>query len=450
MKARNPAVTQATQAQIEQLQSLGWYHSLELPGGGVIQGLQSLDQLRWRVRQFPIPDDLHGKRVLDIGAWDGWFSFEMEKRGASVVAVDSAKSEKLLAGRDLLGSHVEYHVASVYDLRPSDFGRFDIVLFLGVLYHLKHPLLALERVCALCSDLACVESFVTDDDASLFAKPAMEFYETTELCGQFDNWVGPNLACVMAFCRAAGFARVSPGSVVDNRAHITCWRTWDQPAGGGPAPFVVAVENSTTAGQVFSEASDDYISVWFKVSEGSLTEGEVFPEVGGFAVRPVLLNNTGGDGWRAIVKLPPGIGAGWRDVRVRVRGSAWSNTVSIGVDIGDDERRRQGAVTDVRAEDFRIEIVADGKTWERNQVRIRPGACVSLWVRGLPGGCGRADVVVRLGDHELPSAFVSEVDPQGLRQVNALLPGGLAPGRQMLRVAARAWITPGVSVEIVG
>src|ERR1035441_7648329 len=132
MKAGNPAFTDETRRQIERLQALGWYHSIELPTGEVIRGFQSVEQLRLRVRQFPIPEDLTGKRVLDIGAWDGWFTFEMERRGASVMAVDAVRSEKFLRARELLGSRAEYVVADVCDLRPADLGYFDVVLFLGV------------------------------------------------------------------------------------------------------------------------------------------------------------------------------------------------------------------------------------------------------------------------------------------------------------------------------
>ena len=87
-KARDSAATSEIRKQIASLEALGWYHSIQLPGGEVIPGLQTLEQLRKRIAQFPIPQDLRGKRVLDIGAWDGWFSFEMERRGAEVVAVD--------------------------------------------------------------------------------------------------------------------------------------------------------------------------------------------------------------------------------------------------------------------------------------------------------------------------------------------------------------------------
>ena len=82
-------LTADVQRQNNELARLGYYHSIELPDGRVIPGFQSIETQRSRIAQFPIPQDLRGKRVLDIGAWDGWFSFEMERRGASVVAVDA-------------------------------------------------------------------------------------------------------------------------------------------------------------------------------------------------------------------------------------------------------------------------------------------------------------------------------------------------------------------------
>src|SRR5687767_5410159 len=72
----------------QKLASMGWWHSFELPDGTVIEGVCPLDGLRNRLAQFPIPQDLRGKRVLDIGAWDGFFTFELEKRGAEVLAID--------------------------------------------------------------------------------------------------------------------------------------------------------------------------------------------------------------------------------------------------------------------------------------------------------------------------------------------------------------------------
>ena len=86
------------------------------------------------------PADLRGKRVLDIGAWDGFYTFEMERRGAHVVALDLFRNEKFLLARDLVKSKAEYVVGDICRLSSKDLGRFDIVLFFGVLYHVKHPL----------------------------------------------------------------------------------------------------------------------------------------------------------------------------------------------------------------------------------------------------------------------------------------------------------------------
>jgi hypothetical protein len=80
--------------------------------------------------------------------------------------------------------------------------------------------------------MACIESLVIDDPPSN-AAPMMEFYEGTELAGGFDNWVGPNTACLMAFCRTAGFTRVELGEVADYRAHVVAYR--DINGAGDPA-----------------------------------------------------------------------------------------------------------------------------------------------------------------------------------------------------------------------
>ena len=142
----------------------GWWHSFELPDGTVIEGANELEGQKRRIGQFPIPHDLRGKRVLDIGAWDGWFSFEMERRGAEVMAIDNWDNPRFHEMHAILGSRVDYRQMDMYDLTPDRIGRFDIVLFMGVLYHLKHPLLALERVCALTTDLAAVDSFVLREE----------------------------------------------------------------------------------------------------------------------------------------------------------------------------------------------------------------------------------------------------------------------------------------------
>jgi SAM-dependent methyltransferase len=132
--------------------AIRWYHTIDLGGGVVTRGV---DDSPMRLARARLPESLHGLTVLDIGAWDGFFSFECERRGAArVVAADhfswhgsgwGTKAGFLLA-REALGSRVEDLDIDVMDLTPERVGTFDVVLFLGVLYHLRHPFLALEQV----------------------------------------------------------------------------------------------------------------------------------------------------------------------------------------------------------------------------------------------------------------------------------------------------------------
>ena len=184
-----------------------------------MEGVNSLDAQKARIAQFPIPADLTGKRALDIGAWDGWFTFELERRGAQVVAIDRWDNPRFREMHAALGSHAEYRQMNVYDLDPAKLGRFDVVLFLGVLYHLKHPLLALERVCSVTDDLAAVESFALTDrflpGMQVEQHSLLRYFERDEFGGQFDNWFAPTPRCLVEMCRTAGFARAELASVHD-------------------------------------------------------------------------------------------------------------------------------------------------------------------------------------------------------------------------------------------
>jgi tRNA (mo5U34)-methyltransferase len=144
----------------------------------------------------------------------GSTSFEAERRGASrVLATDSfawtSYQENGKAGFELarneLGSRVEDTEIDVLDLSPDRVGRFDLVLFLGVLYHMRHPLLALEKVASVAKDQLIVETHV---DMLAIDPPAMAFYPGTELNNDPTNRCGPNPAMVHALLKAAGFRRV--------------------------------------------------------------------------------------------------------------------------------------------------------------------------------------------------------------------------------------------------
>lgn len=424
------------------MRELGWYHSIELPDGEILEGLIPVERLRWRLAQFPIPQDLRGKRVLDIGAWDGWFSFEMEKRGAEVVAVDFTSQTRFRVAKELLGSKVEYRTADICRMTPAEWGKFDIVLFLGVLYHVKNPVLALENVCALSRDLACVESFVTDDGSENL--PRMEFYEGTELRGQFDNWVGPNMACLLAFCRTAGFARVEPGVIRDERAHVTCWRNWEASGAlAGKAPYITCIENAVTRDHEFAKDTDEYAGIWFESEFPDLTIDNVYPAIGSYGARPVGVSAAGSSGWHLIVKVPPGLDAGYHRVRLRAKDGEWSNTAQIAVGIPVAERRRRPAAVTGAGGNWTVTSVTDSRTYELNRVKLGDGSAVSVWVKGLAEETNRGDVMVRLDGTDLPAIYV------GGGQVNAILPTGIHPGKAFAQLVVNEEESAVIEVELV-
>jgi len=191
---------------------LNWFHSIDLGHGIVTPGR---DNSARKVARLQLPESLAGKTVLDVGAWDGFFSFEAERRGAArVLATDSycwsdprswGNKRGFDLAREVLASKVEDQVIDVLDLSPGNVGMFDVVLFLGVLYHMKHPLLALERVASVTRELLVLETAVDMLDCR---RPAMAFYAGDEFGLDATNWCGPNPAAVLDMLKVAGFARV--------------------------------------------------------------------------------------------------------------------------------------------------------------------------------------------------------------------------------------------------
>jgi tRNA (mo5U34)-methyltransferase len=185
-----------------------WYHTIDLGHGVVTPGYDDTPQ---RLAKVDLPASLAGRSVLDIGAWDGFFSFECERRGAQrVVASDYfswhgpgwGTKKGFEIARAALGSRVEDADIDVMDLSPERVGTFDVVLFLGVLYHLRHPLLALERVASVTRGTLILETVV---DLVGYRRPAMVFYEGRELNNDPTNWWGPNVPAICAMLRDVGF-----------------------------------------------------------------------------------------------------------------------------------------------------------------------------------------------------------------------------------------------------
>jgi tRNA (mo5U34)-methyltransferase len=147
---------------------IGWYHTLELAPGVVTEGMFDL---RSAVDRYQLPERLDGLRVLDVGTWDGFWAFEMERRGAAeVVAIDlddereldyppirrpttfpdARRGDGFRLAREIYGSNVRREVVSVYNALPEQLGTFDLIFCGSVLIHLRDPLLAMERIANLC------------------------------------------------------------------------------------------------------------------------------------------------------------------------------------------------------------------------------------------------------------------------------------------------------------
>jgi tRNA (mo5U34)-methyltransferase len=192
-------------------EAIRWYHTIDLGGGVVTKGF---DDTPLRLARLDLPPSLAGLSVLDIGAWDGFFSFEAERRGASrVVAADyfswhgggwGSKAGFELARR-ALGSTVEDLDIDVMDLSPERVGQFDLVFFLGVLYHLRHPLLALERIASVTRKRLILETVV---DMVGIRRPAVAFYPGRELNNDPTNWWAPNVPALHAMLKEVGFAEI--------------------------------------------------------------------------------------------------------------------------------------------------------------------------------------------------------------------------------------------------
>ena len=210
----------------EEVAKINWFHSIDLGNGIVTPGKYDTSAT---LRTLDLPSSFEGKTVLDIGAWDGFYSFEAERRGAKrVLATDhfcwSGPGWGTQAGfnlaRKALKSKVEDLEIDVMDLSPERVGTFDIVLFLGVLYHLRHPLLALERVFSVARDLVILE---TDMDKVYDPRPVMVFYPGGELDDDPTNWWGPNPAAVHGMLRTAGFSRVRTVTRIPSRPRKIYW-----------------------------------------------------------------------------------------------------------------------------------------------------------------------------------------------------------------------------------
>jgi tRNA (mo5U34)-methyltransferase len=212
MDTTSPTRSPVTQEQVDQFK---WWHSIDFGNGTVSKGAKTLDMLK---AEFDIVfrHGVDGRRIIDIGAWDGAFSFEAMNRGATdVLATDGfiwankapwvSTKEPFDFANAALGGRVRSLTADIYNMDSGVTRPAHVVLFLGVLYHLKHPLWALERVAEMTRDYAVIETETRFNTADA---PIMQFFPHREMNGDRSNWCAPNVQCVVAWLETVGFRAV--------------------------------------------------------------------------------------------------------------------------------------------------------------------------------------------------------------------------------------------------
>jgi tRNA (mo5U34)-methyltransferase len=210
-----------------------WFHNIHLPSGRQTapdHPLGDFPAFKWVELAEYLPQDLSGCRALDIGCNAGFYSFELVKRGAEVTAVDADPHYLVqahwVAERLGLEGRVDFRQMQVYEIAHLT-GSFDLVLFMGVFYHLRYPLLALDLVAQKVKDTLVLQTLTMPGDSVSEVPqdlsfedrwrfldegwPKMAFVER-ELAGDWTNQWVPNHAAVEALLRAAGFDVVArPG-----------------------------------------------------------------------------------------------------------------------------------------------------------------------------------------------------------------------------------------------
>jgi tRNA (mo5U34)-methyltransferase len=226
-----------------------WFHNIDLGGVWTAPShfLGDYPAVKWRRFKAAIPEDLTGASVLDIGCNGGFYAIEMKRRGADrVLAIDSDEDylDQARFAAEVTGLDIEFRNLSVYDVGALG-EKFDVVLFMGVLYHLRHPLLALDLIHEHAArDLLVFQSMQRGSAEVFEPAPDYDFAEVDHFdrsdypklhfiehryANDPTNWWVPNRACTEAMLRSAGFAiEVHP------EPEVYICRRVEAPYGAGP------------------------------------------------------------------------------------------------------------------------------------------------------------------------------------------------------------------------
>jgi len=217
-----------------------WRHRVPVGHGIVTAGYEDTIE---ELKRLGLPPTLSGRRVLDIGCSDGYYSFVCEGRGAEVVAVDN-ESSLLADGRRngfqvaqaLRNSSTRYEVQDVHALDPAQLGLFDVVLFVNVLYHVENPMLALQRIASVTrpgGTLILKTYYRTDVRVwrrgrcfgfDIGSRPKWWFFPTIELGGDPTNWWAPNRPGLLALLEATGWVDATVTNKWQDRLYVHATR----------------------------------------------------------------------------------------------------------------------------------------------------------------------------------------------------------------------------------
>jgi tRNA (mo5U34)-methyltransferase len=199
----------ATAERLLEEKTIIWHQKFRLSPNFVTPGSSDIE---WLLSRLPLPSRLDGLTLLDIGTTNGAAAFIAEARGAKrVVATDIFPPTWFGFAQlaDTLNSDVEFIQSSIYQLPDVLAEPFDVVLFLGVLYHLRHPLLGLDAVRMLTKGTLFIESAIANP---LPGHPGALFFRRDELSGDSSNWFVPDMECLRDWLESSGFQTVRSGS----------------------------------------------------------------------------------------------------------------------------------------------------------------------------------------------------------------------------------------------
>ena len=216
---------------IKSIPAPGWRHRIDVGDGIITPGREdsTLEFDRLQVDQI-----LFGKSVLDIGCSDGYFSFECEKRGAEVTAIDDFTSTPDSEGvngftiaADLLQSKARLLNLSVYQIDELN-QQYDVILLINVLYHLRHPALAIDKIYSALAPGGnlYIKTYFHQDfrlgpiGFDWYNRPLAKFFEKDELNGDPSNWWGLNRNCIVGLLRSAGFHKVEQTAIHRDRIYF--------------------------------------------------------------------------------------------------------------------------------------------------------------------------------------------------------------------------------------